>query len=79
MIKFSDKMNKHITELDTVYADVYPKMTIEERIVYCESLIKTTQDFLIKNELFLNKNIKEKSNEIISAAQIEMKELKQKK
>ncbi|MBA3680706.1 MAG: hypothetical protein H0W73_06015 [Bacteroidetes bacterium] len=76
MIKFSDKITKNITDLDTVYADVLSKMSIEERITYCEILIKTTEDFLMKNELFLHKTIKIKSLEIISAAQIEVKELK---
>lgn len=69
-------MIKHLTELDTVYADVFQKMTIDERIAYCESLIDTTQSFLIKNDLFLHKNIKTRSNEIIYAAQTELKELK---
>ncbi|MBL7921446.1 MAG: hypothetical protein JNJ40_14100 [Bacteroidia bacterium] len=69
-------MNKRLIELDTIYADVLPKMTIEERITYCESLIKTTGAFLAKNELFLNKNIKAKSNDIIFAAEQEIKELK---
>ncbi len=76
MIKFSDKMNKRLIDLDTVYADVLTKMTVEERIVYCESLIKTTEAFLIKNDLFLNQNIKAKSHDIISAAEIEIMELK---
>ncbi len=75
MIKFSDKMTKRLIELDTVYADVLAKMTVEERIVYCESLIKTTEAFLIKNDLFLNQNIKAKSRDIISAAEEEIKDL----
>lgn len=75
-IKFTENMTKHLTELDTLYADVFQKMTVDERIAYCESLINTTQSFIIKNDLFLNKNIKVRSNEIIIAAQAELKELK---
>ena len=68
-------MTKHLTELDTVYADVFKNMTLIERIDYCESLIETTQSFLTKNNEFLQENIKEKSNEIIIAAQKELNEL----
>jgi len=68
-------MTKHITELDTLYADVFKNMTIADRIKYCKSLIDTTQTFLMKNSQFLNDNIKAKSNEIVLAAQAELKEL----
>lgn len=68
-------MTKHITELDTLYADVFKNMTIADRIEYCKSLINTTQTFLMKNSQFLNDNIKAKSNEIVLAAQAELKEL----
>ncbi|MBA2612623.1 MAG: hypothetical protein H0U95_11665 [Bacteroidetes bacterium] len=75
MIKLPENMNKHITELDAIYADVFKNMTIQERINYCESLIDTTQNFLTKNSQFLNQNIREKSNDIIIAAQSELLEL----
>ncbi|MEO6424538.1 MAG: hypothetical protein ABIP40_03960 [Bacteroidia bacterium] len=68
-------MTKHLTELDTVYADVFKNMAIQERLDYCQSLINTTKSFLVKNNEFLQENIKEKSRELITAAENEMKEL----
>ncbi|MDP1799853.1 MAG: hypothetical protein Q8L81_00780 [Bacteroidota bacterium] len=72
---FFEKMTKHITELDTVYAEVFKNMSVAERMEYCKSLIDTTQAFLLKNDQFLNDNIRGKSNEIVSAALAELKEL----
>ncbi|MBL7910926.1 MAG: hypothetical protein JNJ41_07725 [Bacteroidia bacterium] len=68
-------MTKHITELDSIYANVFKNMTIAERIDYCNSLINSTQTFLLKNSQFLNDNIKSKSNEIVQAAMEELIEL----
>ena len=68
-------MTKHITPLDTLYADVFKNMTVEERTEYCKSLIEKTQTFLSKNSQFLTDNIKERSYEIVLAAQTELKEL----
>ncbi len=68
-------MKKHITELDTIYADVFKNMTVAERMEYCKSLIDTTQTFLLKNSQYLSTTIKEKSNEIVQAAMEELIEL----
>ncbi len=65
-------MTKHLTELDTVYADVFKNMTMAERVEYCKSLIKTTQNFLSKNDEILLDSIKVKSYEIIASAEEEI-------
>lgn len=65
-------MKKTLKELDSVYNSVTSYMSKEEKINYCETLIKETEEFIGSTNRSLDIKVKEKYFEIISAARREI-------
>ncbi len=71
-------MKKTLKELDSVYNSVTAYMSKEEKIRYCETLIKETEKFLGNTNRPLDLKVKEKYWEIVNAARREVDLLNEK-
>lgn len=65
-----------LTDIDSIYQDTISKLPKEERIAYCEKLIDKAQTTISKNKNFLSKTLHKNLTEIITAAQKELKILR---
>lgn len=65
-------MSKALSEIDNVYGSMYQKMTLREKISYCEILINTMKGSATKRSGDLHNNDKKRTYDIITAAQAEL-------
>ncbi len=65
-------MSKALSEIDHVYGSMYQKMTLREKISYCEILINTMKGSATKRSGALHNNDKKRTYDIITAAQAEL-------
>lgn len=65
-------MSKALSEIDHVYGSIYQKMTLREKISYCEILIHTMKASLTKESKTLQTIDKKRTKDIIAAAQTEL-------
>lgn len=65
---------KKLSELDSLYRDVIIRLEKKERIAYCENLIDSVQNNLIKRKKYL-KSVYDDLYIILLAAQEELKNL----
>lgn len=63
---------KNLIELDSLYRDVISRLGKKERIAYCENLIDSVQNNLIKRKKYI-KSIHDDLYVILYAAQEELK------
>ena len=67
---------KALSEIDTIYGSLYKKMSIRERISYCELLIKTINSSEGKEKSSIYSNNEERMKDILIAAKEELKILR---
>lgn len=72
MLERTVQMKKTLKEVDPVYNSVTNYMSKSEKIKYCESLIRETEEFLGARERPLDEKSKEKYKTLINAAREEM-------
>ncbi len=65
-------MSKALSEIDHVYGSMYQKMTLREKISYCEILINTMKGSATKRSGALHNTDKKRTHDIITAAQAEL-------
>ncbi|MBL7921447.1 MAG: hypothetical protein JNJ40_14105 [Bacteroidia bacterium] len=68
-------MIKALSEIDHVYGSIYQKMTLREKISYCEILINTMKGSATKRSGSLHAINNERTNDIINAAKAELEVL----
>ncbi|MDP1799852.1 MAG: hypothetical protein Q8L81_00775 [Bacteroidota bacterium] len=61
---------KALSEIDNVYGSMFHKMSIRERISYCELLIRSTKTDQKNKNIYQNN--KERTNDLLIAAQAEL-------
>jgi hypothetical protein len=66
-------MTKHLKEVDPVYESVKSFMSKEEKIKYCESLVRETEDFLNTTVRPIDEKTRARYKELINAAKEEIK------
>jgi hypothetical protein len=65
-------MKKTLKQLDPIYNSVTSYMSKKERIMYCESLIKETEEFVKKTTRPMDLKSKTRYEEIVEAARAEI-------
>ena len=78
MLEQKSEMKKTLKEVDPVYENVRNFMSKEEKIKYCESLIKETEEFLNNTVQPIDTKTKEKYITLVDAARDEIESLKKK-
>lgn len=69
-------MGKELETLDSTYLRKVCKLSVAERIDYCENLIDKVQLSLIRNKKLLSKTMQAQLSDIIDSARMEIKTLK---
>lgn len=70
------RMEKSLSDIDKVYKDITSFMSLQDRIIYCECLIKENEHFLQNHTSRLDIIQKTRYHEIIVAARMELDRLK---